>query len=220
MRIKQDHRKADQSECEVAGSKGSSYLTTVPRIIPINPERVSSGAGTGDNTATGRPRFVIVTASPSRFISLMMRRHLALNSAAGTCLVVIRSSLRGVWLQKNVQDKYTQRGRRPTARDEAGFDPGATAIARAAETPEGHEERDRTERHRGRASVAHEDSLQRQVESIEVPAEGEVLLKPHGLHVMLFGLKQPLVDGESFDLTVVFEKAGELDLTVDIERTE
>lgn len=60
----------------------------------------------------------------------------------------------------------------------------------------------------------------RQVESIEVPAEGEVLLKPHGLHVMLFALKQPLVDGESFDLTVVFEKAGELDLTVDIKRTE
>ena len=60
----------------------------------------------------------------------------------------------------------------------------------------------------------------RQVEVIEVPAEGEVLLKPHGLHVMLFGLKQPLVDGESFDLTVVFEKAGELDLTVDVKRTE
>jgi len=60
----------------------------------------------------------------------------------------------------------------------------------------------------------------RQVESIEVPAAGEVLLKPHGLHVMLFGLNQPLVDGESFNLTVVFEKAGELDLTVDIKRTE
>lgn len=60
----------------------------------------------------------------------------------------------------------------------------------------------------------------RQVESIEVPAEGEVLLKPHGLHMMLFGLNQPLVDGERFDLTVVFEKAGELDLSVEIKRTE
>ena len=36
MRIKQDHRKADQSEGEAAGSKGSSYFTTVPRITPIN----------------------------------------------------------------------------------------------------------------------------------------------------------------------------------------
>ncbi len=60
----------------------------------------------------------------------------------------------------------------------------------------------------------------RQVESIEVPAGGEVRLEPHGLHVMLFGLNQPLVDGESFKLTVVFEKAGELDLMVDIKRTE
>ena len=53
MRIKQDHRKADQSEGEAAGSKGSSYFITVPRIIPINPECVPSDAGTGDNTATG-----------------------------------------------------------------------------------------------------------------------------------------------------------------------
>ena len=29
----------------------------------------------------------------------------------------------------------------------------------------------------------------RQVESVDVPAGGEVLFKPHGLHVMLFGLK-------------------------------
>ena len=92
MRIKQDHRKADQSEGAVAGSKGSSYFTTVPRIIPMNAEYVSSDAGTGDSTATGRPRFVIVTVSPSRFISLMMRRHLALNREAvqGTVRVPLR----------------------------------------------------------------------------------------------------------------------------------
>ena len=56
MRVKQDHRKADQSEGMVAGRKGASYFTTVPRIIPTNAECVSSDAGTGDNTATGRPR--------------------------------------------------------------------------------------------------------------------------------------------------------------------
>ena len=60
----------------------------------------------------------------------------------------------------------------------------------------------------------------RRVESVEVPAGGAALFKPHGLHVMLFGLKQPLVDGESFDLTVVFEKTGALDLSIDIKRTE
>ena len=55
MRIKQDHRKADQSEGAGAGSKGSSYFTTVPRIIPMNAEYVSSDAGTGDSTATVSP---------------------------------------------------------------------------------------------------------------------------------------------------------------------
>ena len=59
----------------------------------------------------------------------------------------------------------------------------------------------------------------RRVGSVDVPAGGEVLFKPHGLHVMLFGLKQPLVDGERFDLTVMFEKAGELELSVDVKRT-
>ena len=86
MRIEQDHRNADQSDGGAAGSNGSSYRNTVPRIIPMNGGSFSPGAGTGDSTATGRPRFVIVTDPPSRFISLMMRRHLALNSAAGTCL--------------------------------------------------------------------------------------------------------------------------------------
>ena len=62
MRIKQNYRKADLLEGEVAGSKGASYFTTVPRIVPIDPECVSSDAGIGDSTATGRPRFVIATA--------------------------------------------------------------------------------------------------------------------------------------------------------------
>ncbi len=60
----------------------------------------------------------------------------------------------------------------------------------------------------------------RQVESVEVPAGGEVRLRPHGLHVMLLGLKEPLVDGAVYALTVVFEKAGELDVPVAVRRTE
>lgn len=60
----------------------------------------------------------------------------------------------------------------------------------------------------------------RRVESVEVPAGGEARFKPHGLHLMLFGLKEPLEDGASYALTVVFEKAGELDVSVDVKRTE
>jgi copper(I)-binding protein len=43
---------------------------------------------------------------------------------------------------------------------------------------------------------------------IEVPAQGTVELKPGGLHLMLVGLKQPLREGERYELTLKFEKTG------------
>ena len=54
----------------------------------------------------------------------------------------------------------------------------------------------------------------RQVDAIDVPASGEATLEPGGNHVMLMGLKAPLKEGETFPLTLVFEKAGEV--TVDV----
>jgi periplasmic copper chaperone A len=56
----------------------------------------------------------------------------------------------------------------------------------------------------------------RQVPVIEVPAGGTVELKPGGLHLMFMGLKQPLKAGESFPLTLRFEKAGEVKVDVKI----
>lgn len=52
---------------------------------------------------------------------------------------------------------------------------------------------------------------------IELPAGGQVLLAPGGLHVMLMGLKAPLKEGERFPLTLTFEKAGELQVEVAVE---
>ena len=60
----------------------------------------------------------------------------------------------------------------------------------------------------------------RRVESVEVPAGRGARFKPHGLHLMLFGLKEPLAGGTSYALTVVFEKAGEVDVSVDVKRVE
>ena len=55
------------------------------------------------------------------------------------------------------------------------------------------------------------------VDSVGVPAEGEARFEPGSNHVMLFGLKQPLVAGERFPLTLEFEKAGKVVVEVDIE---
>lgn len=57
-----------------------------------------------------------------------------------------------------------------------------------------------------------------QVESVTIPAGGEARFAPGGNHVMLFGLKKPLVAGESFPLTLVFEKAGAVDVEVNIQQ--
>jgi periplasmic copper chaperone A len=54
------------------------------------------------------------------------------------------------------------------------------------------------------------------VKSIAVPANKPVTLTPDGLHIWLAGLKQPLKAGESFPLTLTFEKAGQRQVTVSI----
>ena len=46
------------------------------------------------------------------------------------------------------------------------------------------------------------------VEAIQIPAGGHAILKPHGNHVMLIGLKQLLKEGETISLELQFEKAG------------
>lgn len=48
----------------------------------------------------------------------------------------------------------------------------------------------------------------RPVDAADVPANGMVMMKPGGLHIMLMGLKAPLKKGETLPLTVTFEKAG------------
>jgi hypothetical protein len=66
----------------------------------------------------------------------------------------------------------------------------------------------------------HESSMQggvmrmRAVPSIPVPAGRAVTLAPGGLHIMLMGLKRPLAAGDSFPLTLTFERAPPV--TVDV----
>ena len=43
-----------------------------------------------------------------------------------------------------------------------------------------------------------------------------VTLAPGGLHIMLMGLKAPLRQGEKVPLTLVFEKAGSIDVELDV----
>ena len=55
------------------------------------------------------------------------------------------------------------------------------------------------------------------VDSIEVPANGKVELKPGGYHIMLVGLKQDLKIGDQIQLTLVFEKAGRIQVDFEVK---
>jgi periplasmic copper chaperone A len=58
----------------------------------------------------------------------------------------------------------------------------------------------------------HEDGVMRmrQVDRVTVPAQGQVVLKPMGLHVMCFDPVLPQTVGEAVDLTLAFDGAPDV----------
>ncbi len=58
----------------------------------------------------------------------------------------------------------------------------------------------------------------RPIAALDIPAGQPVTLKPGGEHIMLIGLEHPLREGQSFPLTLNFEKAGARIVTVAVEK--
>jgi copper(I)-binding protein len=58
----------------------------------------------------------------------------------------------------------------------------------------------------------------RPLAGLDIPAGQPVTLKPGGEHIMLMGLDGPLREGQSFSLTLTFEKAGAREVTVAVEK--
>ena len=56
----------------------------------------------------------------------------------------------------------------------------------------------------------------RSVAAVKVAADAITAMKPGGFHIMLMGLAAPLVESESFPLTLTFERAGTLTLEVTV----
>ncbi len=73
---------------------------------------------------------------------------------------------------------------------------GTTAAARGLEIHESREE----------SGVMR----MRRVEAIEVPGGGVVELRPGGLHVMLVGLNRSLVEGDTLEVVLRFQRSGDL----------
>jgi copper(I)-binding protein len=56
----------------------------------------------------------------------------------------------------------------------------------------------------------------RKVDGVEIPAGQQVELKPGGHHIMLIDLAAPLVEGETFNVTLKFQNAGDVVVPVTI----
>lgn len=57
-------------------------------------------------------------------------------------------------------------------------------------------------------------------DGLPIPAGDTVALEPGGYHIMLIGLTESLIAGEDYEITLTFEKAGDVTVTVPILRTE
>ena len=58
----------------------------------------------------------------------------------------------------------------------------------------------------------------RPVASLPIESGKPVMLAPGGYHIMLMGLKQTLKQGDSFPVTLQFEKAGQVTATATVEK--
>lgn len=54
-------------------------------------------------------------------------------------------------------------------------------------------------------------------DGFEIPAQGSRSLERGGDHVMLFDLTRPLAEGDTVNVTLLFEQAGEVDLDVPVD---
>ena len=57
----------------------------------------------------------------------------------------------------------------------------------------------------------------REVKTFDIPARERYTLRPGGAHMMLVDLKQPLKKGERFAMRLCFERAGELEIELEVQ---
>ena len=58
----------------------------------------------------------------------------------------------------------------------------------------------------------------REIDGIALAPHAKIRMRPgSGLHLMLVGLKQPLKDGTRFPMTLEFERAGKVEVTVIVQ---
>jgi hypothetical protein len=58
----------------------------------------------------------------------------------------------------------------------------------------------------------------REIDGIALAPHAKIRMRPGmGMHLMLVGLKEPLKDGARFPMTLEFERAGKVEVTVNVQ---
>ena len=61
----------------------------------------------------------------------------------------------------------------------------------------------------------------REIDAIALAPKARILLRAgNGIHLMLIGLKAPLKEGDSFPMTLQFERAGTAEVSVKVDRAK
>ncbi len=60
--------------------------------------------------------------------------------------------------------------------------------------------------------------MMRRIDKIDVPANGETVLKPGGLHVMFIGLKHDLKVGQTVPVTLTFEDGSKKEIEAPVRK--
>ncbi len=68
-------------------------------------------------------------------------------------------------------------------------------------------------------TIVHQGEVMKmqKLELVDLPAQTKIAFAPGQNHLMLFGLKQPLVAGERFAVTLEFEQAGKVEVQVAVD---
>ncbi len=62
--------------------------------------------------------------------------------------------------------------------------------------------------------------IMQQQDSVDIPANSQLEFKPKDLHIMFINLKNDLNIGDDYELTLHFEKAGAITITVPVKEQE
>ncbi len=137
------------------------------------------------------------------------------------CLALMPVSVVADGMKVMVEDAYA-RASTPTSKAGAAF----MTISNMSDTDDrlievSSEAAQRVELH---THIEAADGVMRMVEvedGFEVPAGGSAMLARGGNHIMMMGLTQPFVHGQSIEVTLTFEQAGDMTVTIpiDLKRT-